>query len=266
MHVSVVIPVFKTEQFILPLHERLSAVLQEISGDYEIIFVDDCSPDQSWNSLRALVERDHHVGAIRLAQNVGQHAAIAAGMSRAQGDWNCVMDCDLQDPPETVLELYAKAANGAEIVMSRRINRHHDIGRRLGSFAFRHLLKAVRGNDLTAGYGMLSMINSRARELYCTRPERRHCYLQILNSVPRLTRAAISYKGQPRRSGRSSYTLRRLWRMALRSLLSKPIDWNNGQTVASDQIFIVAEEFRNKSRAVPALPRLVPRLTQTSCV
>src|SRR2546423_6378829 len=92
--------------------------------DYEIIMVDDGSPDRSGERVEQLAAQDSHVVALLLSRNFGQHAAITAGVSEARGDWIVVMDCDLQDRPEDIPLLFAKAMEGHEIVFARRRKPH----------------------------------------------------------------------------------------------------------------------------------------------
>ena len=123
VEISVVIPVFKCAECLRHLQERLDSALAQIPGEHEIILVDDRSPDESWDILRELAAEDDSVRLIRLSRNFGQHAAITAGIESARGRWIVVMDCDLQDPPEEIPRLYARALEGAEIVYARRTAR-----------------------------------------------------------------------------------------------------------------------------------------------
>src|SRR5919201_7045631 len=99
---SVVIPVYGCRPCLNELHRRLTQVLSGLGVTYEIVFVDDRSPDDAWPVLAELSGRDSHVRAVRLSRNFGQHAAITAGLARAQGLRIVVMDCDLQDAPESI--------------------------------------------------------------------------------------------------------------------------------------------------------------------
>ena len=123
VEISVVVPVYKCAECLRHLHERLDLALAQIPGEHEIIFVDDRSPDESWDILRRLADQDDSVRLVRLSRNFGQHAAITAGIEFARGRWIVVMDCDLQDPPEDIPRLYARAREGVEIVYARRTGR-----------------------------------------------------------------------------------------------------------------------------------------------
>jgi len=82
------------------LVERIGGTMQHISSDYEIVLVNDASPDESWELIKALSQQNKHVRGVNLSRNFGQHEAITAGLSVAEGQWVVVMDCDLQDQPE----------------------------------------------------------------------------------------------------------------------------------------------------------------------
>ena len=99
VELSVVIPVYQCAECLTVLYERLIASLESSVDSFEIVFVDDRSPDDSWQILSGLAQRDLRVRAVRLSRNFGQHAAITAGLAESRGRWTVVMDCDLQDPP-----------------------------------------------------------------------------------------------------------------------------------------------------------------------
>src|SRR2546421_11659824 len=116
VELSVVIPVYGCRECLPALHERLGANLSELVDSYELIFVDDRSPDDAWPILRELARSDPAVKAFRLSRNFGQHAAITAGLAESSGRRVVVMDCDLQDPPEEIPRMYVKAQEGFDVV------------------------------------------------------------------------------------------------------------------------------------------------------
>ncbi|MDR2685047.1 MAG: glycosyltransferase, partial [Prevotellaceae bacterium] len=108
-HISVVSPVYRAENIVHELVRQLHENLLTITEDYEIILVNDASPDESWVAIVKECEKDIRVKGINLSRNFGQHYAITAGLSYAKGDWIVVMDCDLQDRPDEIPNLYKKA-------------------------------------------------------------------------------------------------------------------------------------------------------------
>ena len=127
---SIVVPVYGCRDCLRELHRRLANAVATIAKDVEFIYVDDRDRDGSWQVLCELAAADVRVSAFRLSRNFGQHAAITAGLSRAAGKWIVVMDCDLQDPPEEVPRLYAKALEGYDIVFASRRGRSDALPRR----------------------------------------------------------------------------------------------------------------------------------------
>lgn len=115
--ISVVIPVYGCRAAIPELHRRLCESLEKISKAFEIILVDDYCPQNSWEEIQKVCEKDKRVIGIHMARNFGQIRAITAGLDKSRGDWVVVMDCDLQDRPETIPELYQKAQEGYDVVL-----------------------------------------------------------------------------------------------------------------------------------------------------
>ncbi|NBV12561.1 MAG: glycosyltransferase [Sphingobacteriia bacterium] len=114
--ISVVVPVYGCAECLIALTSRLIQTLNPITTEYEIILVNDFSPDDSWNVVKQLGKENPKIKGIHFSRNFGQHFAISAGLDFARGKWTVVMDCDLQDPPEEITKLYAKAMEGYDIV------------------------------------------------------------------------------------------------------------------------------------------------------
>lgn len=117
--ISVVVPCYKCADFLVELHRRLVLCLQQITEDYEIIFVNDDSPEHDWQIIKELAGKDRRVKGINLSRNFGQHYAITAGLNYCNGDWIVVMDGDLQDQPEEIKKLFEKTYDGYEIVVGK---------------------------------------------------------------------------------------------------------------------------------------------------
>jgi glycosyltransferase involved in cell wall biosynthesis len=120
---SIVIPIHNEEPSILPLYDRLTAVLEQVKRPYEILFVDDASSDRSFELLANLVETDGHLKVIRLRRNFGQTAALSAGFHESKGDVIIAMDGDLQHAPEDIPALLKKIDEGYDIASGWRQNR-----------------------------------------------------------------------------------------------------------------------------------------------
>ncbi len=118
------------------LVSRIEASVSTITDDFEIILVNDQSPDNSWGVIQRICSEDKHVKGVNLSRNFGQHYAITAGLSKTSGEWVVVMDCDLQDLPEEIPNLYNKAIEGYDSVFAQRVERQDTFSKRLSSTLF----------------------------------------------------------------------------------------------------------------------------------
>ena len=138
---SVVSPVYRAEAVVDELVRRLVVALEQLTPHFEIILVDDGSPDNSWRQIMAQAAREPRVRGLRLSRNFGQHAAITAGLDECRGEWTVVLDCDLQDRPEEIPALYAHVQEGGyEVVLARRVVRQDAWSRKLLSRLFYRVL------------------------------------------------------------------------------------------------------------------------------
>lgn len=135
-HISIISPVYRAENILEQLVLEIQKAMTVLDKTYEIILVDDRSPDGSWHVMKKLAASNSDVKSIRLSRNFGQHPAIMAGLSEAKGEWIVVMDCDLQDQPKEIIKLYEKAQEGFEAVLARRTNRVDGFFKKLSSTIF----------------------------------------------------------------------------------------------------------------------------------
>ena len=137
MDISVVIPIYGCRAALEELHRRLTDTLVAMDKEYEIILVNDNCPQNSWEVIQQLCKKDKHVVGIELSRNFGQIQAITAGLDYSKGDWVVVMDCDLQDRPEEIPNLYKKAIDDQlDAVFARRAERKDSFMKVLVSKAF----------------------------------------------------------------------------------------------------------------------------------
>jgi glycosyltransferase involved in cell wall biosynthesis len=134
--ISFVSPVYMAEKIVDKLVVEIQKVMITINQPYEIILVDDRSPDKSWEKMKAIANKFSEVKSVRLSRNFGQHPTIMAGLSMAKGEWVVVMDCDLQDQPKEVVKLYSKALEGFDVVFAKRNNRQDSFLKKTSSFFF----------------------------------------------------------------------------------------------------------------------------------
>lgn len=135
-HISVVIPIYNCAENVHELYNRLINSLEKIDNNFEIIFVNDASPQNDWEIIKDLAMQDYRIKGINLSRNFGQHHAITAGLDYSTGEWVVVMDGDLQDQPEEIYKLYCKAQEGVQIVYGRRIDRQDSFWKKQSSKLF----------------------------------------------------------------------------------------------------------------------------------
>lgn len=157
--ISIVVPVYKAVPVIHILTDRLTQVMEHFNKPYKIIYVEDGSNDDTWNVISKLANSNKNILAIKLSRNFGQHNAITAGLDYSNSDWTVVMDCDLQDEPENIPDLYYKAKNGYHIVFARRIKRQDSVIKKYTSRLFYIIFSYLSGTKFdgtTANFGIYS--------------------------------------------------------------------------------------------------------------
>lgn len=217
---SVVTPVYGCRACLADLARRLFAVGADLGVPMEIVMVNDASPDGAWASIKSLAESDPRIVGVNLFRNYGQHFAITAGLEHARGEWVAVMDCDLQDVPEELAELYRSAVEGKyDAVFGRRVARADSAGKKLASWIFHStitLLSGVKSDPAVANY---SVISRAVVDGVLSLAERHRSYGLLVHIVgPKTTYVDIAHG--PRQEGRSGYGLARQVRLALDVIVS----------------------------------------------
>lgn len=211
--ISVVSPVYGAEKIVPELVSRIIDEVSKITTDFEIVLVEDGSPDKSWDEIVLQCQRYDFVKGVKLSRNFGQHYAITAGVSVAKGSFTVIMDCDLQDNPTYISELYSKIVDGYDTVFTVRVNRKHSLIKTFSSFAFNLLFKVLSNSDYNINYGSLVMFNNRVRKEFLKLTERDRLYVQMLKWVG-FKQTSIKVEHDERHSGKSSYTFFNLINMA----------------------------------------------------
>jgi polyisoprenyl-phosphate glycosyltransferase len=142
-YISVVIPVYKAESCLQELYNRLKATLEPVTKDFEIIMVEDCGGDGSWEIMKTIRETDSRVKIIQLMRNFGQHNALMCGFQFVSGEYVVTLDDDLQNPPEEIPKLLNKIEEGYDIVYGIYTSKQHNLFRNLGSSMIQFFYKKV---------------------------------------------------------------------------------------------------------------------------
>lgn len=145
---SIVVPVYRSEEILPELVRRLEPVLRSHGENFELIFVNDCSPDRSWNVICDLARENPWVRGINLMRNYGQHNALLCGIRTARYDVIVTMDDDLQHPPEEIPKLLARLAQGSDVVYGTPEREQHGLGRDFASWITKLALQNVMGAEI----------------------------------------------------------------------------------------------------------------------
>lgn len=216
---TVVSPVYRGEKMVHELVHRIKESVSQITDNYSIILVNDCSPDDSWAMIVKECENDKRVKGINLSRNFGQHNAITAGLSFSKGDWVVVLDCDLQDRPEEIPNLYHKAMEGYDIVYAQRIDRQDKPIKRLSSSLYHAVFNFLSGADTDKSISNFGIYRKEVIEGYVQMPERFRGFGSLVRYLG-FKSTAIPVEHAKRLEGKSSYSLQRLLKQAFSSIIS----------------------------------------------
>jgi len=217
-HISVVVPVYRSEKTLGELHARLDAVLRSMQCSYEIIFVDDCGGGATWEVITGLVARHEHVIGVKLSRNFGQQAATICGFHKASGEWVVTIDDDLEQSPECIIDLYNKAQQGYPVVYGIYAERTHAWWRNMTSRLVKKLFK-IAIPSLNHEYTSFRLMRCDIAKKICefTSP-----FPFIDGYVSWITNnyATVSVKHNERASGRSNYSIRKLIDLAVNTFVT----------------------------------------------
>ena len=217
--ISVIIPVYQSEACLGELQSRLIESLGSISENWEIVYVEDCGGDTSWEIIKGFGEEDTRIKVLQLSRNFGQHVAITAGIDAAQGEWNCVMDCDLQDNPAEIINFYNKAKEGFDIVLGQRQIRKDNIIKRLLSNLYYSMLSYLTDTKIDSSIGAFRILSRPVVDEFIRMREYYRFFGAMINWLG-FKVAYIPVFHQVRHSGKTSYSFRKSVRLAINGILS----------------------------------------------
>ena len=219
MMLSIVTPVYRCESCIVDLIQRLTISIESFTTDYEIIFVNDASPDQSWNRLKEIAKSNFSIKLIDLSRNFGQHAAITAGLSEASGEWMVVMDCDLQDLPEEIPNLYFKAKEGFDFVLAERTSRSDSFYKKMTSKLFYFVLSYLTGTKQDTTVANFGIYHRKVIHEVLKMGDQIKFFPLMIKWVG-FSSCKLPVKHAAREEGSSSYSLLKLLRLSSDVILS----------------------------------------------
>ena len=224
-HISIVSPVYRAENILPELIDRIELSLLKFTDSFEIILVEDGSPDKSWQKIENLSQGKEYVKGIKLSRNFGQHYAITCGLDHALGDWVVVMDCDLQDQPEEIEKLYNKALEGFDIVLASRKVRKDNYFKKLFSKIFYATLGYLTGTTQDESVANFGIYNHKSIHAIKSMRESIRYFPTMVKWVG-FRKITIEVEHSNREEGKSSYNFRKLINLATDIILAysdKPI-------------------------------------------
>lgn len=210
---SIVAPVFNEEGNIHELCSRIRQSAETLQLPYEIILVDDCSRDASWQIICQEAKQSPFVRGIQFSRNMGEHIAVSAGLAESKGDLVVLMDSDLQDPPEAIPTLYAELQGGYDLVYAVRTQRQHSWCKRQTSALFWLVLRWLTGLSIPSDQATLRIMTGRFRDALCAFPERNR-FIHGLSAVVGFRQKGVPVEHGKRMHGSSNYNVLRLLRLA----------------------------------------------------
>ncbi|MEI7595874.1 MAG: glycosyltransferase family 2 protein [Bacteroidota bacterium] len=223
--ISVVVPVYGCSTSIRELYLRLISTLSGIVNEFEIIFVNDSSPDDAWVVITDICNRDARVVGIDLSRNFGQHNAIMAGLGYVRGEWVVVMDCDLQDKPEEIKKLYNESLKGYDVVYGKRFHRKDTFVKRMNSKLFYKVFSYLTDTKQDYTIANFGIYNSKVISAVLSMGDV-FCFFPVLVNWVGFKKTAIDIEHLARANDKSSYTFGKLFNLALDVIISfseKPI-------------------------------------------
>ncbi len=221
--ISVVSPVYGAENIIDELIKKLISTFDMMNCNYEILLIDDCGPDKSWDKIKENCLKNSNVKGIKLSRNFGQHFAITAGIEKSIGDYVVVIDCDLQDDPKYIPEMYKMISEGNDIVYTIKAKRKHSFFKNftanIFNYIFNYLIenKSIKSDNNIGAYSMITRKVANAFKSY--NDYHRH-YLMVLRWMG-FKHCYIKIEHNERFEGKSSYTLKKLLKHAIDGITSQ---------------------------------------------
>ncbi len=222
--ISIVSPVYYAENIVEELVKQLIPEISKITLNYEIILVEDGSLDNSWKKIEEIHGNyKKNVRGIKLSRNFGQHYAITAGIEAAKGDYIIVIDCDLQENPIYILDLYNKICENNEIVFTIKNNRKHNLFKNITATLFTKIFNYLTDNNSfksNQNIGTYSIISRKAANAFLQYNDYHRHYLMVLRWIG-FKHDYILIEHNERFAGKSSYTLSKLLKHAIDGIISQ---------------------------------------------
>ena len=214
---SVILPAYNEEKMIPVAAETLVGILDRAHIPFELMFINDGSKDRTWEEICAAREKDPRVCGVCFSRNFGKEAAMFAGLEKARGDCCVVLDCDLQHPPEKIVEMYRLWEEGYEVVEGIKHDRGKESGfHRFASKSFYGLISRATGIDM-ASSSDFKLLDRKVVDTLNAMPER-NVFFRALSFWVGFRKAEVTYDVRERTAGESKWSTRSLIRYAITNI------------------------------------------------
>ena len=243
MDLSVIIPSYNEERNVGIMHERLTKTLSEITDSYEMIFVNDCSKDQTLLRIKELAERDSHVKYLSFSRNFGHQIAVSAGLDFCTGEAVVIIDGDLQDPPELISQMYERYKEGYKVVYAKRKTREGETWfKKATAKIFYRLLASMTSIDIPVDVGDFRLIDRVIVEHLRNMPEKSK-YIRGQIAWIGYKQTFVEYHRDARLYGTTNYPLKKMLRFALDGITAfsdKPLKIASGLGIFAAIVSLLA--------------------------
>ena len=214
---SVILPSYNEEKMIPVAAETITGILDEAGIDHELLFVDDGSKDQTWNEIQRVSTLNSHVVGVHFSRNFGKEAAMFAGLETAKGDCCVVLDCDLQHPPEKIVEMYRLWEQGYEVVEGIKEDRGEESGfHKFAANSFYALISKATGMDMAASSDF-KLLDRKVVDTLNKMPER-NVFFRALSFWVGFKKTEVSYCVRERTVGESKWSTKSLIKYAINNI------------------------------------------------
>ena len=214
---SVILPAYNEKDMIPVAAETLAGILDKEDIAFELLFVNDGSTDGTWDAICRAREKDPRVCGICFSRNFGKEAAMFAGLEKARGDCCVVLDCDLQHPPEKIVEMYRLWEQGYEVVEGIKEDRGQETGlHRFAANSFYGLISRATGMDM-ASSSDFKLLDRKVVDTLNAMPER-NVFFRALSFWVGFRRAEVKYDVRERTAGESKWSTRALIKYAVTNI------------------------------------------------
>jgi dolichol-phosphate mannosyltransferase len=217
--ITVVSPVYKAGKIVDELVKRVSSEISALTDEYEIILVEDCGGDDSWEKIENNCRQNGNIKGIKLSRNFGQHYAISAGLREATGDLIIIMDCDLQDDPVHFNKLYNEYRKGYDVVFTKRISRKHSLFKSVTAKIYNSLFVIFADKNYDLNVGSMTMISRRVRDEFIKLKDQDRLYIQLIKWIG-FKSTYVPVEHRERYEGKSTYSVSKLFFTAMQGWTS----------------------------------------------